>query len=106
MFNFLNDRPDLFSADAGGHESCLQFGPLSRIMTNSCHAVLLRIIPRFAERTDLQLIEIASGDAPAEPAGPAMPDAIGDELGKASPPPSSKRDREFFGWYWTLMSAA
>src|ERR1700751_2231690 len=71
LLNFLGSRPHLFFAgpsDADGHDSCFEFGPLSRIMVNSQRAVLVRVIPKFAERTDLQLIDIASGDAPAETA--------------------------------------
>ena len=56
--------------EAGEHDRCFEFGPLSRIMVNSERAVLVRVIPKFAERTDLQVIEITSGDAPAEAASP------------------------------------
>jgi nitrite reductase/ring-hydroxylating ferredoxin subunit len=109
MLNFLGSRPDLFfagSTDADGHESCLEFGPLSRIIVNSERAVLVRVIPKFAERTDLQMIEIASGDAPAETSPPAADDHVAEELRRAGAPSSSELDREFFSWYWSLMSAA
>jgi hypothetical protein len=68
--------------------------------------VLVRVIPKFAERTDLQLIEIASGDAPAETASPTADDAVAEELSRAGVPSSTQLDREFFGWYWSLMSPA
>jgi hypothetical protein len=73
-------------------------------MVNSQRAVLLRVIPKFAERTDLQLIEIASGDAPAETASPAAGDTVAEELRRAGAPSSSELDRKFFSWYWSLMS--
>jgi len=109
LVNFVGSRPHLFFAgptDADDHESCFEFGPLSRIMVNSRRAVLVRVIPKFAERTDLQLIEIASGDAPAETALPAADDAVAEELHRAGVPLSSGLDREFFTWYWSLMSPA
>jgi nitrite reductase/ring-hydroxylating ferredoxin subunit len=109
LLNFVGSQPDLFFAgpsDAAGHDSCFEFGPLSRIMVNSERATLLRVIPKFAERTDLQLIEIASGDAPAETASPAADDAVAEGLRRAGVPSSSELDREFFTWYWSLMSPA
>jgi nitrite reductase/ring-hydroxylating ferredoxin subunit len=109
LLNFVESRPDLFFAgpiDAAGHDSCFEFGPLSRIMVNSQRAVLVRVIPKFAERTDLQLIEIASGDAPAETASPTADDAVAEELRRAGVPSSTQLDRVFFGWYWSLMSPA
>jgi len=109
LLNFLGSRPHLFlagSTDADGHDSCFEFGPLSRIIVNSQRAVLLRVIPKFAERTDLQLIEIASGDAPADAASPATDDAVAEGLRRAGVPSSSELDRKFFSWYWSLMSPA
>jgi nitrite reductase/ring-hydroxylating ferredoxin subunit len=108
LLNFVGSRPDLFFTgpnDADGHDSCLEFGPLSRILVNSQRAMLLRVIPRFAERTDLQLIEIVSGDAPKKTAPPAADDAVAGELHRAGAPSSSELDRDFFRWYWSLMSA-
>ena len=105
--NFVGSQPHLFftgPTDAASHNSCFEFGPLSRIMVNSQRAVLLRVIPKFAERTDLQLIEIAPGDAPAETASPAADGAVADELRRAGVPSSYELDREFYSWYWSLMS--
>jgi len=73
---------------------------------NSERVVLLRVIPRFAERTDLQLIEIAAADAPLETASPAGDDPMAEELRRAGAPSPSELDREFFSWYWSLMSPA
>jgi len=107
LVNFLASRPHLFFAGptgADGHDSCFEFGPLSRIMVNSRRAMLLRVIPKFAERSDVQLIEIAPEDAPAETAPPAGDDPVAEGLRRASVPSSSELDREFFSWYWSLMS--
>jgi len=75
-------------------------------MLNSQRAVLVRVIPKFAARTDLQLIEIASRDAPAETVFPAVDDPVADGLHRADVPSSSELDRKFFSWYWSLMSPA
>ena len=109
LLNFLGcQSPRFFSGptDAHGHDSCVEFGPLSRIMLNSQRAVLVRVIPKFAARTDLQLIEIASRDAPAETVFPAVDDPVADGLHRADVPSSSELDRKFFSWYWSLMSPA
>jgi len=109
LLNFLESRPHLFSTcpnDADGHDSCFEFGPLSRVIVNSQRAVLVRVIPKFAERTDLQLIEIASEDAPAPTPLPSVDDPVAEELREAGVPSSSELDREFFAWYWSLMSPA
>jgi nitrite reductase/ring-hydroxylating ferredoxin subunit len=109
LLNFVGSRQHRFFAgppDANGHDSCFEFGPLSRIMVNSQRAVLVRVIPKFAERTDLQLIEVTSGDAPAETAASAANDGVAEELRGAGVPSSSELDREFFTRYWSLMSPA
>jgi nitrite reductase/ring-hydroxylating ferredoxin subunit len=109
LLNFLGSRPHLFftgPTDVDAHASCFEFGPLSRIIVNSERAVLVRVIPKFAERTDLQVIEITSGDAPAEAASPAADDTVADALRGAGVPSSSELDRKFFSWYWSLMSSA
>jgi nitrite reductase/ring-hydroxylating ferredoxin subunit len=109
LLNFVGSRPSLFfagPADTDGHDSCFEFGPLSRIMVNSERAVLVRVIPKFAERTDLQLIEIASGDALTETASPATDEGVAEGLRRAGVPSSSELDRKFFDWYWSLMSPA
>ena len=109
LLNYLGPRSHLFfggSTGADRHDRCFEFGPLSRIIVNTRRAVLVRVIPKCAERTDLQLIEIASGDAPAETASPTADDTVAEELRRAGVPSSSQLDREFFGWYWSLMSPA
>jgi nitrite reductase/ring-hydroxylating ferredoxin subunit len=109
LSNFLGSRPHLFfagPADSDAHASCFEFGPLSRIIVNSERAVLVRVIPKFAERTDLQVIEITSGDAPAERASTAADNTVAEALRGAGVPSSSELDRKFFSWYWSLISSA
>ena len=109
LLNFVGSQPHQFFAgqiEANGHTSCLEFGPLSRIVVNSQRAVLVRVIPKFAERSDLHLIEIASPDAPAETVSPAADDTVAEALRGAGVPSSSELDQKFFSWYWSLMSSA
>jgi hypothetical protein len=109
LLSYLGPRSHLFfggSTGADRHDRCFEFGPLSRIIVNTRRAVLVRVIPKFAERTDLQLIEIVAPDAPAEMASPAADDPVTDALGRAQRPSLSELDRMFFSWYWSLMSAA
>jgi len=68
--------------------------------------VLVRVIPKFVERTDLQLIELASEDAPAPTPSPSADDPVAEGLREARVPSSSDLDRKFFSWYWSLMSPA
>jgi len=106
LLNFVGSRPHQFFArqiEANGHTSCLEFGPLSRIVVNSQRAVLVRVIPKFAERSDLHLIEITSPDAPAETVSPAADDTVAEALRGAGVPSSSELDQKFFSWYWSLM---
>ena len=72
-------------------------------MANSQRAVLLRVIPRFAEQTDLELIEIVKADAPKPVASAAAADAIEDGLRRTAS--LAWFDRPFADWYWSLMSA-
>lgn len=109
LLNFVESREHVFSAaptGADGHDSCFEFGPLSRIMVNSERAVLLRVIPKFAERTDLHLIEIASADGRAEAASPTVDDPVANALHHAGVPSLSELDRPFFSRYWSLMCSA
>jgi nitrite reductase/ring-hydroxylating ferredoxin subunit len=100
---FLWSSPQLFCR--GTPDFCLELGPLSILMVESQRAVLLRVIPRFAEQTGFEAIEMVKATAlePA-PCGPAT-DAIEDGLRRAE---NSTHwfDRRFADWYWFLMSAA
>jgi nitrite reductase/ring-hydroxylating ferredoxin subunit len=113
VLHFLRSRANLYfdePRDAGDDERNIEFGPLSWIVVRSRQAVLLRVIPRFAERTDVQLIRIVSpevADASAEANGA---DPVADALGSAGEAVvadwSSRLGQGFFAWYWPLMSAS
>jgi nitrite reductase/ring-hydroxylating ferredoxin subunit len=95
---FLLSSPHLFFHDSP--DSYFRFGPLSFMSVRSRRAVLLRVIPKFAEQTDFQAIEMVAGDAP-EGTGS---DAIADGLRRADTS-VCRLDRRFAYWYWSLMSA-
>jgi nitrite reductase/ring-hydroxylating ferredoxin subunit len=106
---FLKSSPHLFADDPGDGADCVVFGPLSLMMVKPQQAALFSVIPKSAERTDIQLIRM-------EPSGaqPNMPvlngaDRVADGLRQAGDADavarSSELDRPFFAWYWSLMSA-
>jgi len=101
--HFLQSSPHLFLDDAPDNH--LEFGPLSSMIVRSDRAVLLRVIPRFAEQTDFQVIEMAAGDLPKKPASVVGSDAVADGLRRADPS-LPWFDRDFADWYWSLMSVS
>jgi phenylpropionate dioxygenase-like ring-hydroxylating dioxygenase large terminal subunit len=98
---FLRASPHLFFADAP-HRT-IEFGPLSLMFAQPDRAVLLRIVPRFAEQTDFHLIEMAGEGAPEQPVAEGA-DAVAEGLRRAAPTPSWC-DRDMAEWYWAIMSS-
>jgi nitrite reductase/ring-hydroxylating ferredoxin subunit len=97
---FAKSSPQVFTDLPGDWSS---FGPLSLMMAGPDRAALLRIIPRSAKTTDLQLIEIAAGG----PTPGADDDRIAEGLRRAGDgEAASPFDRDFLDWYWSLMSEA
>jgi nitrite reductase/ring-hydroxylating ferredoxin subunit len=101
VHHFLRSSPHLFF-DASP-DGCLEFGPLSLMFVRSQRAALLRVIPKFAEQTDFQVIQMVAADAPEEAAAPA--DAVAEAL-RGTDASQCWFDRRFGDWYWSLMSAA
>jgi nitrite reductase/ring-hydroxylating ferredoxin subunit len=101
--SFLRSSPHLFLDE--GPDSDFEFGPLSFMIARRQRAVLLRIIPRFAGQTDLQLIEMAAEDGPGEPDYSVQSDAVAAAL-RDTDASISWFDRRSADWYWSLMSAA
>jgi len=103
----LKSSPHLLF-DQPGDASCTVFGPLSLMMVQPQQAALLRVIPKSAERTDIQLIRMAPRGAPCPPAAPDGADRMADGLREAGDADavarSTELDRRFFAWYWSLMS--
>jgi len=85
-------------AGAGG--DWLTFGPLSLMTAGDGRAMLLRVIPRSAGTTDIQLVEMS-----AEAAAPGSDDdPVAEALHWAGDNAPPDLDRDFLGWYWSLMS--
>jgi nitrite reductase/ring-hydroxylating ferredoxin subunit len=105
---FLKLSPHLLFDDFTGG-SWIAFGPLSLMMVHREEAALLRVIPKSAERTDIQLIRMAPPDLPGASAVPDGPDRMAEGLRDAGDAVAVARstalDRSFFAWYWSLMSA-
>lgn len=96
---FLQSSPSLLLSEPGG--SRLDVGPLSWMLVQSRRAVLIGVIPKFAEQSDFQLIEFDAGEAAEETAGS---EAIADALCDADTS-LAWFDRDFADWYCSLMLA-
>ncbi len=99
--HFLQSSPQLFLD--GSPDDCCKFGPLSLLVAQSRRAVLLRVIPKFAEQTDFQLIEMMADDAPHSFGSEIGSDAVAERL-RTADTSHSWFDRDFAQWYWSLMS--
>ena len=102
---FLRSSPHLFFEDRAALDSSHEFGPLSLMMVQDGRAALLRLIPKFPGKTDLQLVEMAGPDTPRGESSSAENDAVADGLlrgGDDAAP--AELDREFYAWYWSMMS--
>jgi nitrite reductase/ring-hydroxylating ferredoxin subunit len=103
---FLKSSPDLLADDPG---EFVVFGPLSLMMVEPHQAALLRVIPKSAERTDIELVRIAAPDAKAPVPAANRPDRLAEGLRQAGDTEAVMRsdplDREFFAWYWSMISA-
>lgn len=73
----------------------LSFGALGLVILGADRAALLRLIPKAAERTDVQLIRLTAAGTASDSAGVA-------EAAAAAPPPVLSR--RFLAWYWALLS--
>jgi phenylpropionate dioxygenase-like ring-hydroxylating dioxygenase large terminal subunit len=95
--------------DEPGDASHTVFGPLSLMMTQPQQAALIRVIPKSAERTDIQLIRMAPRGAPLSTEAFDGADRLAEGLREAGDAQavarSTELDRPFFAWYWSLMSA-
>jgi nitrite reductase/ring-hydroxylating ferredoxin subunit len=101
---FVRSSPDLFSRDPDADEF-IEFGPLSLMLANPNRATLLRVIPKSAAHTDIQVIRMAQPATPPENG----PDRVADALRQAGDAETAAEcallDRDFFSWYWSFMSA-
>jgi nitrite reductase/ring-hydroxylating ferredoxin subunit len=99
--HFLQSSPQLFlDSVADRHE----FGPLSLVFARSRRAVLLRIIPKYAEQTDLEVIELTADDGLHNHHTTAGLDGVAERL-RGADGDLSWFDRDIARWYWSLISA-
>jgi phenylpropionate dioxygenase-like ring-hydroxylating dioxygenase large terminal subunit len=100
--HFLQSSPHLFfnGLPHGYHE----VGPLALLFTQSRRAVLLRVIPKFAEQTDFQVIEMMAGENQHGAKLETGPDPVA-EGQRGADTSFSWFDRDFAQWYWSLMAA-
>ena len=104
---FLLSSPGLFDPGAGAGMGFVELGPLSLLLAGPDRAVLLRIIPKFPGHTDFDMIRMAAPGAAADENGP---DRVAEALRRAgdiiAAAPETALDRDFFSWYWPLISAS
>jgi hypothetical protein len=100
--HFLQSSPHLFFDSLP--DECQEIGPLDLLFAQSRRAVLLRVIPKFAEQTDFQVIEMMAGENRCSAESETESDPVVERL-HATDTSSSWFDRDFAQWYWSLMSA-
>src|SRR5205823_1661210 len=100
--HFLQSSPQLFFD--GLPDECQEIGPLGLLFTQSWRAVLLRVIPKFAEQSDFQVIEMTAGENRRGAASETGSDLLAERL-RAADTSFSWFDRDLAQWYWSLMSA-
>jgi nitrite reductase/ring-hydroxylating ferredoxin subunit len=100
---FVKSSPQLFCDDPAV-EDFVEFGPLSLMLAQPNNAMLLRVVPKSAGHTDIQLVRMVPSGVPAD----HRPDRIGDQIRVVGDGENlmqtAKLDRNFFDWYWSLMS--
>jgi hypothetical protein len=99
---FLQSSPHLFFD--GLPDECQEIGPLDLLFLQSRRAVLLRVIPKFAEQTDFQMVEMTAGGNQRAAEPEIGSDPVAERL-SAADASFSWFDRDFAQWYWSLMSA-
>jgi len=87
-----------------GCDEVVELGPLSLVALADGDAALLRLVPRFPGQTDVELVQMPMPGGTPRADGAA--DGIGDALGEAGDGvAAAPLDREFFGWYRSLMAS-
>ena len=102
---FIRSSPHLFCDDPDD-DDLIAFGPLSLMFTQQSRASLLRVIPKSAVRTDIQLVRLASPYAPDDRGSDRVADGLREAADAETETGLAKLDRAFFAWYWSLMSDA
>jgi nitrite reductase/ring-hydroxylating ferredoxin subunit len=105
---FLKASPDLCFDNCNDGGGSVTFGPLSWLIVQPQQAALLRVVPKSAEHTDVQLIRIEPRGAPPQTGALTGADRLAEGLQQAGDAdavaPLCDLGPQFFGWYWSLMS--
>ncbi len=109
VLQFLKSSPELLTDDPGEGCDWVVFGPLSLMMVQPQRAALVRVVPKSAERTDIELVRMERGCGQPNTSAAIGADRLADGLQQAGSADDlvrpSELDRPFFTWYWSLMSA-
>ena len=100
---FVRSSPHLFCDDPG-EDGFIGFGPLSLMLVEPHQAVLLRVIPKSAAHTDIQLVRMAPPETPATNGRDHVAEGLREAGDAETVARTANLDRDFFGWYWSLMS--
>lgn len=103
---FVKSSTHLFCDGPGERRDLVAFGPLSLMAVEPHQAALLRVIPKSAAHTDIQLVRMAPPGAPATDGCDRLADGLREAGDAEAVAQKSALDRDFFGWYWSLMSAS
>ena len=95
----------MLADDPGEGGDFVVFGPLSLMLVEPHQASLLRVIPKSAERTDIELVRIEAPDAKPPVLATDRADRLAEGLRQAGDAEAVMRsgalDRGFFAWYWS-----
>ncbi|MBV8119884.1 MAG: Rieske (2Fe-2S) protein [Alphaproteobacteria bacterium] len=101
---FIRSSPHLFCDDPD-EDDVVVFGPLSMMFAQPGRATLLRVIPKSAARTDIQLIYMAANDTSHNDGSDQLANGLRKVADAEAGAGLVALDRSFFSWYWPLMSA-
>jgi hypothetical protein len=107
VHHFVQSSPQLFFDDPPDGRDQIgrhAIGPLGLLFTQYPRAVLVRVIPKFAEQTDIQVIDMGPGGTPNGAEFGTDAGIVAEQVNGAATG-LSWFDRIFAQWYWTLMSA-
>lgn len=101
---FVRSSPHLFSRDPDSDDFVV-FGPLSLMSAQPNRAILVRVIPKSAAHTDIQIIRMAPPATPLENGPDRLAEALREASDTETVAKGAPLDRDFFSWYWSFMSA-
>jgi nitrite reductase/ring-hydroxylating ferredoxin subunit len=93
---FLWAEPGLAFGN-GSVDEVVELGPLSLVALKDGDAAMLRLVPRYPGQTEIEIVELRSAAAAADPIGDALREH-GESLAAAP------LTRGFYDWYWPLMA--